>query len=50
MTTIKNCKCQNQFQDETYGKNQRVYNLSEGNKKAKCTVCGNLVTLDTAKK
>ena len=49
MTVTKNCKCEHKFQNETYGKNQRIYNLSEDGKKAKCTVCNNSITLGTTK-
>lgn len=37
-TQIKECKCESTFQDETYGKNKRLY--TEGEKDLKCTVCG----------
>ena len=39
-TKILKCKCESQFQDETYGKGMRVHNIhqKEG-KKASCTVC-----------
>lgn len=39
-TTIKQCKCVNEFQDRTYGKGMRLHNLKEGDKGGKCTVCG----------
>jgi len=38
MTVIKQCKCENTFQDSQYGKGNRVFN--EGEKDDKCTVCG----------
>lgn len=39
-TTIKPCNCKNEFQDKTYGRGNRVHNLSERGTEAKCTVCG----------
>ena len=38
MTIIKKCTCTSKYQDKTYGKNNRVYNI--GIKKDTCTVCG----------
>ena len=35
---IKECKCENSFQDEQYGKRKRVHN--SGEKDLICTVCG----------
>lgn len=42
-TKVMPCKCVHEFQDKTYGKGMRLFNLSEVAKvkKAKCTVCGN---------
>lgn len=39
---IKSCDCQHEFQDKTYGKGQRVHNVSGTGSggKTKCTVCG----------
>lgn len=37
-TEILPCTCKNDFQDTTYGKNRRVFNL--GTKAKTCTVCG----------
>lgn len=38
--TINKCKCENSFQDEKYGKGNRVH--SESGKGPKCSVCGTL--------
>ena len=37
-TIIKYCSCTHIFQDNTYGKGNRVH--TEGGKVASCTVCG----------
>ncbi len=39
MTIIKKCTCEHEFQDETYGVNNRVHNISGDGKTACCTVC-----------
>jgi hypothetical protein len=43
-TKIKQCTCKGtpatDFQDETYGKGNRVFNEKEGGKEAVCTSCG----------
>ena len=39
-TTIKECKCVSEFQDKTYGKNQRLFNVIKDDKGGKCSVCG----------
>ena len=39
-TIIKNCTCECKFQDEMYGKSNRVYNLLGETTKGRCTVCG----------
>ena len=43
MTAIKECKCKHKFQDEQYGKGNRVHNLAEkgfnGSTGWRCTVC-----------
>lgn len=39
-TEIKKCTCESKFQDEMYGKGNRVVNLREGSTKGRCTVCG----------
>ena len=37
---IKNCNCNHAFQDETYGKGRRVFNIGgKSNEFATCTVC-----------
>ena len=39
-TIILKCKCESQFQDETYGKGMRLHNIHQKeSKKASCTVC-----------
>jgi hypothetical protein len=38
MTKIAPCSCQHKYQDERYGKGQRVHNV--GKTKITCTVCG----------
>lgn len=43
-STVKQCKCVNEFQDRIYGKNQRLHNLKEDGKGSKCTVCGDKKT------
>jgi hypothetical protein len=36
---IKHCTCKNDYQDERYGKYQRVFNeMKDG--KHRCTICG----------
>lgn len=37
-STIITCKCKNEYQDATHGKNQRVANLDK-NGNPRCTVC-----------
>ena len=39
MTVIKQCKCQHEFQDQRYGKGNRVHNTCRPEGKARCTVC-----------
>ena len=42
MTKVMLCTCTNKFQDEEYGKNQRLFNLTEKAPKGtvwRCTVC-----------
>ena len=41
-TKTQSCTCASKFQDQTYGNKQRLHNVSEDGKKAKCTVCGNV--------
>lgn len=38
-TTIVKCSCKHDFQDEKYGKGNRVANLSKDDKTCTCTVC-----------
>lgn len=38
-TKVMACDCKHSFQDERYGKGQRVYNI--GAKNLVCTVCSN---------
>ena len=37
---IKKCICKSEYQDERYGKNNRVHNEMVGQKGYRCTVCG----------
>lgn len=41
MTMIIKCDCKSEYQDEKYGKQNRVHNESQAKdkKKARCTVC-----------
>lgn len=42
MTTIKQCSCEHEFQDATYGKGRRLMNETEKKSSTKvyrCTVC-----------
>lgn len=39
MSVIKKCTCESKFQDEVYGKGNRVCNETSGTK-VRCTVCG----------
>lgn len=46
-TIVLPCTCKSEFQDKTYGKSKRLYNLRDRQKhkgEAICTVCGNKVT------
>jgi len=36
----KKCSCDHKFQDEKYGKQIRIHNVSLSGTKCKCTVCG----------
>ena len=49
---IKQCSCENPFQDKTYGKNQRVFNTCKEGKEGTCTSCGKNIKLsgETTKK
>lgn len=47
--TIK-CTCTHDFQDQQYGKQQRLANVNELENSATCTVCNNKVSLSTSKK
>jgi len=38
---IKKCDCKNEYQDEKYGKGNRVYNKTT--RGARCTVCQKVV-------
>lgn len=38
MSEIHDCKCTNEFQDQVYGKNKRLFNDTV--KGYRCTVCG----------
>lgn len=37
---IKKCNCKSEYQDEKYGKGNRVHNKMIGDKGYRCTVCG----------
>jgi hypothetical protein len=37
---VKKCNCESKFQDEAYGKSNRLFNLNEKGNKSTCTVCG----------
>lgn len=47
--TLK-CKCDHKFQDETHGKENRIFNVNEQQTKAKCTVCNSEITIKQDKK
>lgn len=38
-TKIISCSCKSDFQDQQYGKGNRVHNMSPDGKKAYCTIC-----------
>ena len=41
--TIMKCTCKSDFQDKTYGKGNRLFNMRDSKKhpgEATCTVCG----------
>ena len=40
-TTIRECTCENEWQDEIYGEKKRVFNA--GMKGMKCTSCSKVV-------
>lgn len=50
MTVTKLCTCRHDYQDATYGKQQRIFNLSEDGKKASCTCCGNKISIGSSPK
>jgi hypothetical protein len=41
---IKKCICNSEFQDEVYGKGNRICNETKSNK-VRCTVCGREYTI-----
>lgn len=46
-TTVMKCTCESEFQDKTYGKGNRLFNMRDSKKhpgEAYCTVCGNKIT------
>lgn len=52
-TQVLYCSCKHDFQDATYGKNMRVFNVcGKGSQKTgyRCTVCGNKIPIPTTKK
>lgn len=52
MTDIFKCTCNNEFQDETYGKGMRVMNSKGGDKISgwTCTVCGRTYSINEVRK
>jgi len=38
-TIVRECTCKSEYQDERYGKRQRVQNLSGDRDHSRCTVC-----------
>ena len=44
-TEIRKCNCNHAFQDKTYGKGMRVFNLDFKKINGSCTVCGIKVKL-----
>jgi len=50
MTEVLKCNCQNEFQDNTYGKGMRLHSLGQSkgkkNGKAFCTVCKSQKTIN----
>jgi hypothetical protein len=38
-TVVLKCKSQSKFQDDTYGTERKLHNVSADGKKAFCTVC-----------
>jgi len=49
-TKILKCKCIHPFQDNTYDKGNRVFNINEKETEANCTVCGSKITIKSEKK
>lgn len=51
---IMKCKCQSIYQDEIYGKGNRLWNPagkgSDQGSKYRCTVCGNTTGFNTTNK
>lgn len=44
-TTVSICNCKHEFQEKTYGKNRRLFNLTQSGDKGTCTVCGTIKNL-----
>ena len=42
-TEVRKCDCHNQYQDEVYGKGNRLFNIGIGGR-FRCTVCGRTIT------
>lgn len=40
MTKILKCSCEHTYQDQIYGKGNRVFNAMGSDGKFRCTVCG----------
>lgn len=49
-TKIIKCKCDHKFQDYTYGKSNRLFNVNEKQTEAKCSVCNSKLTIKQEKK
>lgn len=47
-TQIRQCTCENDFQDRVYGKRMRVFNERGKDKvtELRCTCCGKIIGLD----
>lgn len=52
-TKVMQCTCNSEFQDKTYGKGMRLFNLRDEKKhpnEATCTVCGAKKNIGSTKK
>ena len=41
-TIILKCSCRSEYQDEKYGKDRRIHNISQKGNGSKRTSCGNI--------